>query len=242
MITLGHSCRGGFETRPVSILRNYIGSLVRRTIATKSHRGILLKAGGFETRPYKRHDRAVCSTRLHLHTIMLPLLLAVALAACGQNMTDQPKYNEYKPAQLFRDGRVLQIPPAGTVARDDADRRKAAAEKPHLDAALLARGQEQFDIYCAPCHARTGAGNGMIVQRGMPRPPSYHIDRLRTADDQHFFDVITNGHGVMYSYAQRVTPRDRWAIVAYVRALQLSQNASLDDLPDDQRARLHAAQ
>jgi mono/diheme cytochrome c family protein len=166
------------------------------------------------------------------------LLLCVALAGCGQNMTDQPKYNEYKPAPLFRDGRVLQIPPAGTVARDDADRRNAAAEKPHLDAALLTRGQEQFDIYCAPCHARTGAGNGMIVQRGMPRPPSYHIDRLRTADDQHFFDVITNGHGVMYSYAQRVAPRDRWAIIAYIRALQLSQNASLDDLPDEPRGRL----
>ena len=173
-----------------------------------------------------------------MRKMSLALLTCMALAACGQHMTDQPKYNEYKPAQLFRDGRVLQIPPAGTVARDDPDRRNAAAEKPHLDAGLLTRGQEQFDIYCAPCHARTGAGDGMIVQRGMPRPPSYHIDRLRAADDQHFFNVITNGHGVMYSYAQRVQPRDRWAIVAYIRALQLSQNAGLDDLPDEQRGRL----
>ena len=166
------------------------------------------------------------------------LLTGMALAACGQNMTDQPKYNEYKPGPLFGDGRVLQSPVPGTVARDEPERRREAAEKPALDAALLARGQEQFDIFCVPCHARTGAGNGMIVQRGMPRPPSYHIDRLRTADDQHFFNVISSGHGAMYSYAQRVPPQDRWAIVAYIRALQLSQNASLDDLPDAERERL----
>jgi|GraSoiStandDraft_4_1057263.scaffolds.fasta_scaffold36047_4 mono/diheme cytochrome c family protein len=173
-----------------------------------------------------------------MNRLFATLLISMAVSACGQNMTDQPKYNEYKPGPLFRDGRVLQSPVAGTVARDDPDRQRAAAEKPHLDAALLAHGHEQFDIFCAPCHARTGAGNGMIVQRGMPRPPSFHIQRLRTADDQHFFNVITNGHGAMYSYAQRVPARDRWAIVAYVRALQLSQNAGLDDLPNDERTRL----
>jgi mono/diheme cytochrome c family protein len=112
--------------------------------------------------------------------------------------------------------------------------------KPVMDAALLARGRAQFDVFCAPCHARTGNGDGMIVQRGMPRPPSLHMDRLRTADDQHFFDVITNGYGIMYSYAARVPPHDRWAIVAYIRALQLSQNASLNEVPEEERKRLAA--
>jgi mono/diheme cytochrome c family protein len=107
-----------------------------------------------------------------------------------------------------------------------------------LNAALLARGREQFDVFCSPCHDRVGNGHGMIVQRGMPKPPSFHIDRLRTADDQHFFDVITKGYGVMYSYAARVPPRDRWAIIAYIRALQLSQNASVDDVPAGDRERL----
>jgi mono/diheme cytochrome c family protein len=167
-------------------------------------------------------------------------LSCTLLLGCSQNMVSQPKYQEYGPAALFRNGRVLQVPVAGTVARDDPARAAQARERPPLSAELLARGRQQFDIFCAPCHSRTGDGNGMIVQRGMPRPPSYHIDRLRAAPDQHFFDVITKGHGVMYSYAARVKPRDRWAIVAYVRALQLSQHASLDDVPAQERARLLA--
>jgi mono/diheme cytochrome c family protein len=162
----------------------------------------------------------------------------MAVAGCGQNMTDQPKYQEYEPGPLFRDGRVLQAPVPGTVARDELEREKAVSEKPQLTAALLSQGREQFDIFCAPCHARTGEGDGMIVQRGMPRPPSFHIDRLRTADDRHFFNVITRGNGAMYTYAARVPPRERWAIVAYIRTLQLSQNASLDDVPEDARQRL----
>lgn len=172
----------------------------------------------------------------------LPLIvmLCMAAAGCGQNMTDQPKYQEYEPGPLFRNGRTLQEPVKGTVARDTLARAQETAEKPRLDAALLARGQQQFDIFCMPCHARTGDGDGMIVQRGMPHPPSYHIDRLRAADDRHFFDVITNGHGVMYAYGDRVRPRDRWAIVAYIRALQLSQNARLDDVPAAERAQLSA--
>jgi mono/diheme cytochrome c family protein len=155
-------------------------------------------------------------------------------------MTDQPRYQEYEPGPLFRNGRVLQAPVAGTIARNDPERRRQISERPPLTRALLARGREQFDVFCAPCHSRTGDGDGMIVQRGMPHPPSLHLDRLRTVDDQHFFDVITNGYGVMYSYAARVPPRDRWAIVAYVRALQLSQNATLDDVPADERQRLTA--
>jgi mono/diheme cytochrome c family protein len=168
------------------------------------------------------------------------LLTCMTVAGCGQNMTDQPKYQEYEPGPLFRDGRVLQAPVPGTVSRDALEREQTVTRKPVLDAALLARGRAQFDVFCAPCHARTGNGDGMIVQRGMPRPPSLHMDRLRTADDQHFFDVITNGYGIMYSYAARVPPHDRWAIVAYIRALQLSQNASLNEVPEEERKRLAA--
>jgi mono/diheme cytochrome c family protein len=102
----------------------------------------------------------------------------------------------------------------------------------------LARGRERFDIYCSPCHSIAGDGDGMVVRRGFSRPPSYHTDKLRNAPDAHFYDVITNGYGVMYSYADRVEPQDRWAIVAYIRALQLSQNARIDDVPAEHRAEL----
>lgn len=172
----------------------------------------------------------------------LPLIvaLAVLLAACDQNMDVQPRYSEYSRVPLFR-GSVLRRPPANTVARDDLEREKEASTKPALSAELLARGRERFDIFCSPCHGAGGDGTGIIVQRGMPRPTSYHDDRLRAADDQYLFDVITNGHGAMYSYAARVPPGDRWAIVAYIRALQLSRHASLDDMPADARARLESS-
>jgi mono/diheme cytochrome c family protein len=103
---------------------------------------------------------------------------------------------------------------------------------------VLLRGQERFDIYCAPCHGRTGYGDGMVVRRGFSIPPSYHQARLRQAPVGHFFDVITNGFGAMYEYGDRITPEDRWAIIAYVRALQLSQLGTLQDLPEAQRAAL----
>jgi len=102
----------------------------------------------------------------------------------------------------------------------------------------LERGRERFDIYCSPCHSIAGDGDGMIVRRGFPSPPSYHTDRLRNAPDAHFYSVITNGYGMMYSYADRVAPDDRWAIVAYIRALQLSQNARIGDVPPERRAEL----
>jgi mono/diheme cytochrome c family protein len=164
-------------------------------------------------------------------------VLALSMGACDQNMDVQPKYAEYSRAPLFRGG-VLRGSPAGAVARDDLARDAEVRTKPPLTAALFARGQQRFDIFCSPCHGRTGDGNGMVVQRGMPAPTSYHDDRLLTADDQHFFDVMTNGYGVMYSYASRVPPSDRWAIVAYIRALQLSRHASVDDVPTDRRAKL----
>ena len=109
---------------------------------------------------------------------------------------------------------------------------------PPLTIALLQRGQERFRIYCTPCHSELGDGNGMIVQRGFPHPPSYHIDRLREAPTQHFYDVITHGFGAMYSFAGRVAPDDRWAIAAYIRALQLSQHAPAEDLPVAEREAL----
>jgi mono/diheme cytochrome c family protein len=113
-----------------------------------------------------------------------------------------------------------------------------AVHPPPVTLALLQRGQERFRIYCTPCHSEIGDGRGMIVQRGFPPPPSYHIARLRDVPIQHFYDVITNGHGAMYSFANRVQPADRWAIAAYIRALQRSQNATLADIPRDQREAL----
>jgi hypothetical protein len=107
---------------------------------------------------------------------------------------------------------------------------------------MLRRGQQRYTIYCMPCHSPVGDGDGPIVRRGFPHPPSYHIRRLREADDRHFFDVISQGFGAMYSYADRITPEDRWAIVAYIRALQLSQHAPADALPPDLRASLDAPQ
>jgi mono/diheme cytochrome c family protein len=175
-------------------------------------------------------------------TRMTPILLlaAISLAACEQNMDVQPKYSEYSQAPAFRGG-VLRNPPKGSVARDDAARDLAVTNKPTLTPALLDRGSERFGIFCSPCHGAGGDGNGIIVQRGMPRPTSYLDDRLRAADDQHFFDVITHGYGAMYSYASRVPPQDRWAIVAYVRALQLSRHASIEDVPPEQRKQLSEA-
>jgi len=109
---------------------------------------------------------------------------------------------------------------------------------PKLTLSLLQRGQERFRIYCAPCHSELGDGDGMIVQRGFPHPPTYHSDQLRQAPTQHFVDVMTNGYGIMYSFADRVSPTDRWAIAAYIRALQLSQNVEAASLSDADRKAL----
>ena len=163
---------------------------------------------------------------------LFALLAALLLSACTRsNMDDQPKENEYKAG-------TLREPPPGAVARGDLAREAEVTQKPTVDAALLQRGRERYEIFCTPCHDRTGQGNGIVVQRGMPKPPSYHDERLRAAPDQHFYDVITAGYGAMYSYADRVAPRDRWAIVAYIRALQLSRHAALSDVPDNERAAL----
>ncbi len=126
----------------------------------------------------------------------------------------------------------------GARCRAARSARKDYANPLPPTAALLQRGRERFDIYCAPCHGRSGYGDGMVVRRGFPAPPSYHTDALRHAPDSHFYQVITHGYGVMYPYAARVSPRDRWAIVAYIRALQLSQHAPRDVLTAQDLARL----
>lgn len=160
--------------------------------------------------------------------IALLAVFAVTLAACGQSMTDQPRYDTYEKASTFADGTSAQLPPEHTVSQSALAYADAAATPPKVTEALVERGHQRFDIYCSPCHGLAGYGDGMIVQRGFPAPPSFHSDRLRKAPASHFFDVMTKGYGIMYSYASRVEPRDRWAIVAYIRALQLSQNASPD--------------
>jgi mono/diheme cytochrome c family protein len=141
---------------------------------------------------------------------------------------------------------VSEIPAAAYRAIQENESRQNdqamdPAESVELRRALLTRGRERFDIYCSVCHSRTGDGNGMIVRRGFPKPPSLHIERLREAPAGHFFDVMTHGLGAMPSYAGRIDVGDRWAIVAYVRALQLSHNARVEDVPDKQRSGLSAA-
>jgi mono/diheme cytochrome c family protein len=188
-------------------------------------------------------------TRFHLGAIVLSL---AALAACRQDMHDQPKYIPLRPSSFFDDGRSARPISENTVARGHLDEDRAfytgrdasgklVAEFPFpVTKEVILRGQERFNVYCTPCHDYTGSGNGMVVRRGFRRPPSYHIDRLRQAPVGHFFDVITNGLGAMQDYAVQVQPRDRWAIAAYIRALQLSQQASINDVPADARAQLGA--
>jgi mono/diheme cytochrome c family protein len=161
------------------------------------------------------------------------LIFALGLASCGdQSMVQQNRYNTYAPAGLLRNNTEAQPLPEGVVDQGALARAAAVATPPSVDAALLARGRERYNIFCSPCHGFTGDGDGMIVQRGFPHPPSYHSDRLRAVSGRHIFDVITNGYGVMYSYAARIPPHDRWAIVAYVRALQESRHAKLAAVPD----------
>jgi mono/diheme cytochrome c family protein len=160
------------------------------------------------------------------------LSLGAFLAGCDQSMTEQAKLPTYASTQLWHDGTAARPLPPHTVARGDLVRDAEIADPPPVDAALLQRGRERYDIDCAPCHGLGGHGDGMIVQRGFPAPPDYGSPRLRAVPAAHIFDVITNGYGVMYPYAARVEPADRWAIVAYVRALQASQGVALASVPD----------
>jgi mono/diheme cytochrome c family protein len=164
-------------------------------------------------------------------------------------MHNQPKYIPLREATFFSDDRSARPLVDGTVARGHLrDDELLYAGKMNgvdatvfpfrVDAAVMTRGRERFDIFCAPCHSRTGEGDGMVVLRGYRRPPSLHQDRLLNAPVGHFFDVITNGFGAMPDYAAQIKAEDRWAIIAYVRALQLSGHARLDDVPVAERDKI----
>ena len=182
--------------------------------------------------------------------VALVLAMCALLGACRQDMHNQPKYRGLRASTFFADGSSARPLVEGTVARgtlqeDEAfftgkiDKATVKEFPIAVDEALVNRGEERYNIYCSPCHDKTGGGNGMVIQRGFARqPPSYHIDRLRQADVGYFYDVITNGFGVMPDYRAQIAPRDRWAIVAYIRALQYSQRASVADVPSDKRGEL----
>jgi mono/diheme cytochrome c family protein len=176
-------------------------------------------------------------------------LVVLSAAACRQDMHDQPKYIPLRESTFFNDARSARPFVQGTVARGELredtllytgkmNGADATMFPFPVDEKVMARGQERFNIYCSPCHGRTGLGDGMVVRRGYRRPPSYLDDRLLGAPVGHFFDVISNGFGAMPDYAAQIKAEDRWAIVAYVRALQMSGHATLADVPADQRGKI----
>ena len=177
------------------------------------------------------------------------ILAAVALGVllgCRQEMRYDSRLKPYQETPFFADRNSSRPLVNGVVARGEAqadDFFYTGETDGHLVRGFpapvtmdqLKEGRDRYDIYCSVCHGITGIGDGMIVQRGFPRPPSFHEQRLRDAPEGHFFNVITHGYGAMYSYASRVEPAERWAIIAYIRALQLARNASLDDVPPEDR-------
>jgi mono/diheme cytochrome c family protein len=179
-------------------------------------------------------------------------LTVALLAACDmQDMYQEPKYEPLQPSESFNDGRSARPLEPDTVAQGPlrtntlfytgkSDGKNATALPMPLTVQLLKRGGERYDIYCAPCHDRVGNGNGMIVQRGFRPPASFHIQRLRDAPIGHFYDAMSNGFGTMADFSAQINPEDRWAIAAYIRALQLSQHASLAQVPMQQRQQLEA--
>ena len=169
--------------------------------------------------------------------------------ACVQQMGTQPRGTPLEPNTFFRDGQSARPVVGGTVPSNYTRSNQRVETPPAFDSKadslpfpltkeVLDRGRERFNIYCVACHGTIGYGDGIVVQRGLSRPPSYHEDRLRQAPLGHFYDVMTNGFGAMGSYAAQVEPKDRWAIAAYIRALQVSQRASLDDVPPEKRSQL----
>jgi mono/diheme cytochrome c family protein len=204
-------------------------------------------SGGEQDRSPESVDRRpYAAARLRA---VIVVLLAATAAACRQDMHDAPRYDPLEASTFFADGVASRPLPANTVARgnlreDDhlyqgrINGQLADTFPMPVTEQVMARGQERYNVFCQPCHGPTGAGNGMIVQRGFRAPPSYHEERLRNAPVGYFYDVMTNGFGAMQDYASQVPVADRWAIAAYMRALQLSQRATVNDVPADRRADL----
>ena len=187
--------------------------------------------------------------RSNLYATVSLLVLTLLLGGCRRDMQDQPKYKPLHESNFFADHRserpmVDDTVPRGYLRTDLAlyTGRVNGVDITYfpfpITRADLTRGQDRFNIYCSPCHSRLGDGNGMIVKRGYRNPPSYYTERLLKAPLGHFFDVITNGFGAMPSYASRVTPDDRWRIIAYIRVLQFSETASVSDVPAEDRGKL----
>lgn len=191
-------------------------------------------------------------TRRRLLAASLAASALLAAAGCRQNMHNQAKVEPYEESDFFDDGVGSRPLPANTVARGDLradagvytglgrDRQPLAAPPFPVTREVLKRGQERFDVFCSPCHSRVGDGEGMIVQRGYKRPTSFHDPRLRGSEVGYFFNVMTEGYGVMPSYAPQIPVRDRWAIAAYIRVLQYSQNARRADLAPEPWTRVQA--
>jgi mono/diheme cytochrome c family protein len=175
--------------------------------------------------------------------------VSLALAGCRQDMHDAPSYDPLQATTFFANGAASRTLVPNTVARGllredthlnegKVDGKLATTFPMPVTAEVMARGQERFNVFCSPCHGRTGSGNGMVVQRGFRAPPSYHEDRLRNAPVGYFFDVMTNGFGALQEYPSQVPVAVRWAIAAYIRALLLTQRATLADVPANRRAEL----
>lgn len=186
---------------------------------------------------------------LRIFVLGLVILSLLMVSGCRLDMHIDPRYDPFSPSTFFPDGRSERPLVPGTVARGHLRtdellytgriNGQPANEFPFpITKADLKRGQQRYDIYCTPCHDYTGSGEGMIVRRGFPAPPSYHTAKLMNAPAGHLFDVMTNGYGTMFSYADRVSVKDRWRIAAYIRALQLSQDATLNDVPASERLKL----
>ena len=185
--------------------------------------------------------------------MMLTSVAIFAIAGCRQQMADQPHQRPLEPSTFFDDGMASRPVEPGTVARagreQNGPRFHSKVDGKLVDTfpfevtmEVLARGQERYEIFCSPCHDRLGTGQGMIVRRGFTPARSFHDPRLRDAPAGHFFEVITQGFGQMPSYANQLSEKDRWAVIAYIRALQFSRNVRLDQLPPEDRAKMKATQ
>ena len=186
------------------------------------------------------------SASLFLASAVCVMALSGCDMALRQDMADQPKNRPQSPSDFFPDGRSERPLVENTVAHGAIENDVYNLSKDYtgfpipVNEKLLQRGEDRYKVFCTPCHGLQGDGNGMVAMRGMKHPPSYHIDRLRQAPNGYFYDVMSNGFGAMYSYGERISPRDRWAVIAYIRALQLSRYAKAGDLPEAVRQKLNS--